>query len=301
MARPFNRRQAHENDAFLAALRCTGNVREAARSVGFHRATLIKRRNRDAAFAAEWDAALTLAHARLNAGEPAERPESEPQVIRTASGRLQLRRARPRRLDRAVEQVFLAALSVTANVRLSAAAAGFSHSAFYLRRRESPAFAREMRLAIETGYETLEMALLAAADPESYRDDAWRCNDPPPIPQLSAGEALQLLHLHQKEAVLQAEPAHIRRCRGESGEAHSFRLAAMYEANQQRQREAFDIAEAERRAAGKPSPFGPKILPLPALDQVRGWSKADPAKRGQDRERPMFGGWRIGDWKKEQE
>lgn len=216
----FHRRQAHENQAFLAALRRTGNVREAARSLGFHRSTMVKRRNKDAAFAAEWDAALALAHARLNAGAPAERAEGEPRVIRTGSGRLQLRRARGRRLDRAAEQAFLAALSATANVRLSAAAAGFSHSAFYARRRESPAFAREMRLALEMGYERIEMALLEAADPESYRDDAWRHNDPPPIPQMSAGEALQLLHLHQKEVRLQAEPPHIKRRRGESREAH---------------------------------------------------------------------------------
>lgn len=154
-----------------------------------------------------------------------------------------------------------------------------------------------MHLALKTGYEQLEMALLAAAEPDSYRDDGWRHNDPPPVPQMSAGEALQLLYLHQKEVLLQDEPPHIKRRRGESSEAHSFRLGAMYEARQQRNREAFDIAEAERRAAGQPHLFGPEILPLPALDQVTGWSKADPAKRPQDRERPMFGGWRIGDWK----
>lgn len=299
MARPFNRRQAHENDAFLAALRATGNTREAARRVGLQRSTMFRRRARDAAFAAEWDAALVLAHARFRTQGDTAPVDGEPYVVRTVAGRLQLRRAQPRRLDHKAEQTFLAALSATANVRLSAAAAGFSHSAFYDRRNASPAFAREMRLALEMGYERLEMALLAAADPESYRDDAWRHNDPPPIPQMSAGEALQLLHLHQKEARLLAEPAHIKRRRGESSEAYSFRLSAMYQAGLQRDREAFDIAEAERRAAGKPSPFGPKILPLPALDQVKGWSRADPAKRPQSRERPMFGGWRIGDWKKE--
>jgi Bacterial regulatory protein, Fis family len=67
MGRPFNRRQAQENDAFLAALRRTGNAREAARTLGLRRPTMIRRRNCDAAFAAEWDAALALAHARLNA------------------------------------------------------------------------------------------------------------------------------------------------------------------------------------------------------------------------------------------
>ena len=90
---------------------------------------------------------------------------------------------------------------------------------------------------------------------------------------------------HQNQAFLAA----LRR----TGDA---REAAMYEADQQRAREAFDIAEAERRAAGEPSPFGPKLLPLPALDQVTGWSKAGPVKRPPDRERPMFGGWRVGEW-----
>jgi len=297
MGRPFNRRQAKENDAFLAALRRTGNAREAARTLGITRPTMIRRRNCDAAFAAEWDAALALAHARLNAVEPVEAPEPEPHIVRTASGRLQLRRARRRRLDRQAEQTFLAALSATANIRLSAAAAGFAHSAFYHRRNESPAFAREMRLALAMGYERLEMAMLEAADPESYRDEAWRHNEPPPLPQLTPSEAFQLLYLHQKEVRLLAEPRHVRRRPGESREAHSFRLSAMYAAQAQRSRDAFDIAEAERRARGEPHLFGPEILPLPALDQVKGWSKADPAKRQPDRERPMCGGWRIGDWK----
>ncbi|MEG3179419.1 hypothetical protein [Sphingomonas sp. LT1P40] len=277
MTRPFNHTQALQNDAFLAALRSTGNTREAARSLNVHRSTMLKRRAKDPAFAVEWDAALALAHARLHA--KATKTPEEPGIIRTASGRLQVRRAQPRRLDRAAEQAFLAALSATANVRLSAA------------------FAREMRLALELGYERLEMALLAAADPASHRDDSWRHNEPPPIPQMTAAEALQLLHLHQKEARLQAEPPHIKRRRGESSDAHSYRLGAMYEADLQRRREDFNIAEAARRAAGHPHLFGPKVLPLPALDQVRGWSKADPGKVPHDPDTPMFGGWRLKDWK----
>lgn len=297
MGRPFNRRQAQENDAFLAALRRTGNAREAARTLGFRRPTMIRRRNCDAAFAAEWDAALALAHAHLNAARPVGNPEREPCIVRTAAGRLQLRRARQRRLDRQAEQTFLAALSATANVRLSAAAAGFTHSAFYHRRNESSAFAREMRLALEMGYDRLELAMLEAADPESYRDDAWRHNDPPPIPQLSASEALQLLHLHQKEARLWAERPDRNRRRGETGEQHSARLAAKWQANLDWEDEDRAI-EAAIRAEGPPGPHEPPPPALPSLDQVKGWSKADPEKRGQDRERPMFGGWRIGDWKK---
>lgn len=276
--RPFNRRQAKENAAFIAALRRTGNAREAARSLGFHRSTMTKRRARDAAFAAEWDAALAIAHAHLNraAPPPDAAPAGEPRAIRTASGRMQLRTLPARALDRAAEQVFLSALSATANVRLSAAAAGFSHSAFYARRRQSPAFAREMRLALETGYERVEMALMAAARPSSYADDAWRHNDPPPIPSMTADEALMLLRLHHQSVRLQEEPPHIKRRRGESREAHSYRLSEMYKARLQRARDAFDIAEAARRSATPATSESPHEEPfptLPALDQVKGWRK----------------------------
>ena len=276
--RPFNRRQAKENAAFIAALRRAGNAREAARSLGFHRSTMTKRRARDAAFAAEWDAALAVAHAHLNRATPPPdaAPTGEPRAVRTASGRMQLRTLPARALDRAAEQVFLSALSATANVRLSAAAAGFSHSAFYARRRQSPAFAREMRLALESGYERVEMALMAAALPSSYADDAWRHNDPPPIPSMTVDEAMMLLRLHHQSVRLQEEPPHIKRRRGESREAHSYRLSEMYKARLQRARDAFDIAEAERRsatAATSESPHEEPFPTLPALDQVKGWRK----------------------------
>jgi hypothetical protein len=256
--RPFNRRQAKENAAFLAALRRTGNAREAARSLGFHRSTMTKRRARDAAFAAEWDAALVIAHAqlnnaRLNDSDPStDQPDtSEPRAVRTASGRMQLRTLPARALDRAAEQAFLSALSATANVR-------------------------EMQLALETGYERVELALMEAALASSYRDDAWRHNDPPAIPSMTVDEAMMLLRLHHQSVRLQEEPPHIKRRRGESREAHSYRLSAMYEARLQRDRDAFDVAEAARRsatAATSESPHEEPFPTLPALDQVKGWRK----------------------------
>ena len=224
MARPFTRAQALQNQAFLNALRRTGNARLSARELGVHRATFTKRRASHPAFAAEWDAALAIAHARLQnpprngegddahhggRGSPQAQRSEEPQLTRRANGRLQLRTPTRRRLDRAAEQAFLAALSATANIRLSAKAAGFSHSAFYQRRKHSPAFAREMRLALQMGYERLEMALIESYAVDSHADDAWRHNEPPPIPQMTANQALQLLYLHQKEVRLLSEPDHI--------------------------------------------------------------------------------------------
>jgi hypothetical protein len=311
MTRPLTREQALQNHAFLEALEQTGNIRLAARQAGIQYGTVQHRRRHHPAFAQEIDAALALAHAQLQAGGGCRPPSAgrardpsptyrtrggEGVVVRRSDGKLQLRAAQPGKLTRQCEQAFLAALSATANVRLSAAAAGASVAAFYRRRRRNPAFAREMRMALEMGYERLEMALLEGFEPGSYRDDAWRHNEPPPIPQMTANQALQLLYLHQKEARLIAEPEPIRRRPGESREAQSVRLSAMWEARQQRAREAFDVAEAERRAQGKPSGFGPKILPPPpALDQVTGWSKADPAKTPRDTSRALFGGWRLTD------
>lgn len=260
MPRPFTRAQALENRAFLAALRRTGNAHEAARVVGAHRAKFTRRRAKHPAFATAWDAALAVAHAALASVSPAPAAAPEPRIIRTRSGRLQLRRVPQGRLTRAREQAFLAALSATANVRLSAAAAGFSHSAFYARAHADPGFAREMRLALQLGHERLQCALLESWLPASHEQDAWRHNDPPAIPPMSADQALMLLQLHQKIAAGTDEPAHIKRRRGESSDVHSFRLTAMYQQGLARDREAGEIAEAARRARGERSPFEEDVV-----------------------------------------
>ncbi|RHW17376.1 hypothetical protein D1610_10400 [Sphingomonas gilva] len=315
MPKPPTYTQTLENRAFLKTLTRTGNIREAARAIGRSHVTMLGRRKAHPAFAQDWDAAIAVAQGRLHErggpsgphgrAAPAESPAGahrtlggEPVTVRRRDGKLQLRRAQPGKLTKQCEQAFLAALSATANVRLSAAAAGASPRAFYRRRHTNPAFAREMRLALETGYERLEMALLESAAPAAHADDAWRNNDPPPIPRMSVNQALQLLYLHQKEAQLEAEPAHIKRRRGESQGARSIRLSAMYEARMERDREAFRVAEAARRAAGRPSPFGPPPPQLPALDQVQGWSRADPTRTPHDETRALFGGWRIEDMKR---
>jgi hypothetical protein len=340
--RPFTRRQALQNAAFLAALRRTGNPRLAAALLGVHRSTYTKRRAKSAAFAQQWDAELAAAHAAFHAAGGPTSPEphsfviatpdlirgkqsstgsprrcaprddgrnvrtkgGELHVARTRNGRLQLRRAPAGWMTKAGEQAYFRALSATANVRLAAAAAGFSHSAFYAKKRTRPAFAREMRLSLAMGYDRVECAALAAALPDSYEDDAWRHNDPPPIPPMTPDQAIQLLYLHQKEVRLQAEPPHIKRRRGESREAHSIRLSAMYQARLQRDREAFDIAEAARRERGEAAwaEEGENELPaLPALDQVTGWSKANPdrAKAVHNPDLALFGGWRLRDWERQ--
>jgi hypothetical protein len=142
------------------------------------------------------------------------------------------------------------ALSATCNIRLSAAAVGADFNAFNRRRRKNPAFAREMRMALSQGYFRLETALLEGFAPGSHEHDDWRDNDPPAIPPMTVNQALQLLYLHQKEARLNwVEPHQVRRRPGESREAQNERLAAMYEARMQREREKFEVAEALNAAS----------------------------------------------------
>ena len=295
MPQPLSRAQQMENAAFLEHLRETGNVATAARAMGFERGRFLERRRKHPAFALQWDAALTLAHATLGQAAPATATgKGEPHIVRGKSGRLHLRKGRSAGIDHRVRQNFLAALSATANVVLSAAAAGYSTNALYQHRRQNPAFAREWQLALEMGYERLKTALLASADPASFADDDWRRNDPPELPTMTCNQALQLLYLHQKNVLGLAEPPHIKRRRGESRAAHSFRLAAMYEAGLERDRMAFRIAEAERLARGEPTHQRWSPGELPDLSQVTGWSKAK-GKPPADASRALFGGWRIGD------
>jgi len=329
-ARPFTRRQALQNAAFLEALRATGNPRLAARLLGVHRSTYMKRRAKCAAFAQQWDAAIAAAHARFHLAGGVRPPEGtvafqrggaggdagarksncppfrtrggELFVGRTRGGRLQLRRAPPGWMTKAGEQAFFRALSATANVRLSAAAAGFSHSAFYAKKRVSAAFAREMRLAHAMGYDRVECALLSSTHPDSHEDDGWRHNDPPPIPPMTADQAIQLLALHEKSVRQGWERPHRRKRRGEPWETYTERLAAMWTAEKARE----DEDRAVRRAARYEAtgdwrlPEEPAPPALPPLHLVTGWSKADPdrAKVTYNPNLALFGGWRIGDWKR---
>lgn len=336
------RQIALENRAFLRELERTGNAREAARRIGKAYGTMQHRRKRSIALAQRWVAAVATAQARLGEagafrpewgkgaapavpcrtppppfaqeGERSPSPSrggaweahrtqgGEGVVIRRNDGRLQYRRAQPGKLTRACEQAFLLALAATCNVKLSAAAAGAAEKAFYRRKQRDPGFAREWQLALDEGYARMELACLEAAQPEAHAHDAWRHNDRPALPPMTVNQALQLLYLHQKEARLQAEPPHLKRRRGESGEAWSYRLSAMYQATQERARDQFRIAEAARHARGEATyqPWEPPVV-LPDLAQVTGWSRADPAKAAHDPDRALFGGWRLEDMERKLE
>ncbi|MDJ0275749.1 hypothetical protein QLH51_02880 [Sphingomonas sp. 2R-10] len=253
--RPYSRKQALQNAAFLAELERTGNARDAARTLGLNRSMLTKRRNADPDFAQRWEAALTLAAARLARPDQTEGPA---RVVRS-NGRLQLRVSKTRTIDRDAEQRFLAALSATANVRLSAQAAGFAHSSFYARARHNPGFAREMRVALAMGSERLEAALLESSLPESSTHDHWRHNDPPPIPPMTVAQAMQMIAWNDKRAKGLAEPE-LARKRGESNADWIARKVRDYRAGQMLDEEEMrmlEFAQLEWRRGGRRTQWEP--------------------------------------------
>jgi len=318
--RSFTRSQVIQNRAFLDALARTGNAREAARVTGLNRSMLTKRRASHPALAAEWDAALVVARAAPADGK-AYRP------VRLSSGRVQLRRVGAGRLGPEARQAFLSALSACANVRLAAKAAGFSHSAFYHHARTDPGFAREMRLALQAGYERLEFALIHGFTAASHTDDGWRHNDPPAIPPMTAEQALQALTLHRKTTQLWHTRPWERRRPGETTDQWSARMAAIARA---RDRRAFEDAEVARAAGREPEPptrfegdmavyalaekLRAEVLAAappkaqPGVGRVR-WAKlrlrqareaAEAGEAAEEREvrmrrtgQALFGGWRV--------
>jgi hypothetical protein len=323
MPRPFTALQAHENRLFLDALARTGNARMAAREVGRPANSFHDRRNKHPAFAQDWAAAAAAAHARFHLSGGRRGPEvtppprsarspspsklgedyrtkgGEPVVVRTRNGKLQIRLAHPGKLTKACEQAFLHALSATANVRLAAAAAGASEAAFYRRRRQNPAFAREMRLALKMGWQRLEMAALQAALPESHSDDQWRNCEPAPMPRFTPDQALQLLFLHEKSVHQSWEQPHRRRRRGESDETHGLRLQAMWRAEKDLEAEASALRRAARYEETGDWRFDDELPPpeLPPLELVTGWSRAT-GRPAHHEGVALFGGWRIGDMRR---
>jgi hypothetical protein len=316
MPRPFTPLQAHQNEVFLDSLGRTGNARLSARAAGVAYATMQHRRSKHADFAQRWEAAVVSVHARLHLAGGKRGPESsdrslrdgrrkpanplrteggEPIVVRTRNGKLQVRLAHPDKLTHEAEQAFLYALSATANVRLSAAAAGASPAAFYRRRRLNPAFAREFRLALKMGWERLEMAALAAALPVNHAHDRWRqCSKEAAMPPLSWDQAFQLLCLHEKSVNQSWEQPHRRRRRGESDSVYVERLRAMWRAEKAREGEEEALRRAARYEASRSWRHEDEPPPpaLPPLETVTGWSKAS-GKAGRHGGLALFGGWRI--------
>ncbi len=227
MGRPFNRRQARENAAFIRLLAETGNVELAARECGLHKPTLYSRRKVNAAFATEWDAAVTAARA-LMAAQPAEAARAgkgrwphgaraasrfktdggEPLVTRMKDGTLQLRLARAGGIGFRAEQAFLRAYATCGNIAMAARAVGVAPKNVYARRRRCPVFKAEMEKARACASDRLHGALFSRMDEALMgegADDLWGERELPPLPPMNVDQAMMLYRLIVRREALGEE------------------------------------------------------------------------------------------------
>ena len=207
-------------DAFLAALRETGNRTLAAEAAKVSQAWVGLHRKSDAAFKRACEEAVEAAKRVLrdasSTGSAAPQDErrgtngpptgwgfldGEELVVRGTGGsgggkRVQIARARLRQWTPRVEERFLAALAATCNVKAACAEVGLTAASAYNHRRRWMGFAERWDEAVATGYARLEAGLLEHA-----------CNmlsgEGPPVfvatPPMSFADAVRLLHMHKHQ------------------------------------------------------------------------------------------------------
>lgn len=120
-------------------------------------------------------------------------------------GRAQVIRSSGKRWTDRAEDVFLAHLATTANVRASAAVAGFSATTLYKRRMAWPGFAARWNTALEQGYVRIEALLIERATATLSGDIGVGGKDGPPVgedivltgPAMTVAEAMNMLKLHR--------------------------------------------------------------------------------------------------------
>ena len=194
----------------------------------------------------------------------------------------------------AAEKTYLLALSTSANIRLAAKAAGFAHSSFYRRALRHPASAAQGKVALTIGYDRLEHLALAhagAAMRGEGPDNTWQvAAGEMPMPPMSWDQAFHTLCQHRAIVRLGWEE----RTRPIAAPADPAEAFAALE----RTLDA-DARVRHYEATGHwHLPGEPELPKLPPLGLVTGWSGAATVKVTYDPGVPLFGGWRIDDWKK---
>lgn len=143
--KPFTRWTADTEQAFLLALRMSGQVRKAAEEIGRSLGAAYKRRERDPGFALAWDMAV----AEQQAAWIAERREQLGEDVDDAGGgRLMPGRERVDGWDARKRHLFLRSLARGKDVRAACAAAGISDTAAYALKGRSPPFAKAWAKAL---------------------------------------------------------------------------------------------------------------------------------------------------------
>ncbi|RYG98061.1 MAG: hypothetical protein EON58_08240 [Alphaproteobacteria bacterium] len=161
-AKPFTRWSADTEQAFLLALKMTGQASKAAKEIGRGLSAAYARRQRHPDFALAWDDAVAAGQAEW-AALSAERQGALDDGA--AGGRLARGHDRIDGWDAKRRGIFLRVLARTKEVREACRAAGMSSTAAYALRRRSPPFARawEKMLGLDTP-SVLDAALARAIE-----------------------------------------------------------------------------------------------------------------------------------------
>jgi hypothetical protein len=214
-------------EAFLRAVRETGNQTLAAERAKVSRSWVQLHRSGDPAFDADVRAALKASFDKLRMSGERKPPSgwghldgeelvvkgtggsalrdaagAAPQDERKKGKRIQIARARLKQWTPRVEDRFLATLAATCNVKAACAEVGLTAASAYAHRKRWPAFAERWDAAILAGYERLDAGLIAGAiallDPELPE-----LYGPPieaVVAPVSVDDAIRLVRLHERRA-----------------------------------------------------------------------------------------------------
>ena len=204
MTRKFSQAR---REAFLAALRETGNRTLAAERAKVSRSWVSLHRCSDAEFRRACEEAVREAKERLAAHPDREPPtgwgflDGEELVVKGTGGagggkRVQIARARLKQWTPRVEDRFLATLAATCNVKASCAAVGMTAASAYAHRQRWPRFMARWDAAIEAAYRRLEIALHQAAE-----QLLGTCDLPPedPIGPITVEQVIHVMHMHKHQ------------------------------------------------------------------------------------------------------
>ena len=212
---------------FLKQLERTGNVRLAAERAGVDFTTAYQRRRRHAEFAEAWEGALAAVKerplsplsdaespaagsARVGHGplpgapakgrgatpHPNSLPQGEREMVVRPDGKVI--KGSEARWGKRAEERFLTELTVSANVKRAAAAAGFSTTAVYRRRLMDRHFTAAWDAAVETGKARVQAYLVEAAT-QTFDPDDLPIGDEREIPKVSIAEAINIAKLKAAE------------------------------------------------------------------------------------------------------
>ncbi|WP_423601799.1 hypothetical protein [Sphingomonas sp. MS122] len=279
MRKPFSRWTADTERAFLMALRTTGQARKAAGAIGRSLSSAYKRRRRDGAFRASWDAVVAEQQAAwIEAQDAAIEPGGPHERF---DGWSRLRR-----------RAFLRALSETGQVKDACARVGISTTSVDRLRKRSPGFARDMAAALDRSLPMLEQVAWERAvegweEPVLARDGTVRMRRRYSESLLREAHAARRIEL---AAEANARPRGPHYAAPEETDAHLAKI--LDRLAQKRRRQLLEEAEAwERMQAGAGGDGDGFVRPKAGAGRNRAPAGPDPIQtlRGFDTPDPPPG------------